>query len=267
MDTREVLRQQFLAYGLTHADALATVLANDDTAHRHVSEICAVAHAVSLSGTSGRFQDVAWDVRPVASDLPLEVSLRWEGHALVFDAPGRATSAALDTAYLRRLADPSDPVARTSVAQRLEQLRHDERLGLFDALARGVAEARERQLDADRLESVPPWQAWLIGAARAGHEPALRACLGMGAEPDAPDLNGNAALHHAARFGHAHLVAPLADAGAHLDLANRHGRTPLQVAADHGRAPVCLALMAHGATPDHAHTHRHEHARGLAQGL
>ena len=122
-----------------------------------------------------------------------------------------------------------------------------EHVSLFQGMAMAVEEARARQSDANRLRENAPWQGWLVGASRAGHEAALLACIGMGADARLPDASGNTPLHHAARFGRALLVTPLVQAGADVAALNGHGWAPLHLAALHKHARACLHLMAHGA--------------------
>ena len=73
------------------------------------------------------------------------------------------------------------------------------------------------------------------GASRAGHEAALLACIGMGADARLPDASGNTPLHHAARFGHASLVTPLVEAGSDVAALNAHGWAPLPCRPSHAR--------------------------------
>ncbi|KAG1449189.1 hypothetical protein G6F57_016682 [Rhizopus arrhizus] len=112
-------------------------------------------------------------------------------------------------------------------------------MGGAAAHAAAAEAARARLSDANRLRENAPWQAWLVGASRAGHEAALLACIGMGADARLPDASGNTPLHHAARFGHASLVTPLVQAGADVAALNAHGWAPLHLAALHRHARRC----------------------------
>ncbi len=96
-----------------------------------------------------------------------------------------------------------------------------------------------------------PWQTWLCENATTGSLDGVEACLGMQAEPNAPNTNGETPLHLAARHGHPGIVRRLIRAGADPALGNPLGETPLHVAAQYKHARCCLELLAAGADPGH----------------
>ena len=96
-----------------------------------------------------------------------------------------------------------------------------------------------------------PWQTWLCEHATTGSLDGVEACLGMQAEPNVPNTNGETPLHLAARHGHPGIVRRLIRAGADPALGNPLGETPLHVAAQHNHARCCLELLAAGADPGH----------------
>ena len=71
-----------------------------------------------------------------------------------------------------------------------------------------------------------------------------------GAELDAVDEDGSAAIHNAAANGSADVVQYLLEQKAQVDLANADDRTPLNLAADHGHESVGRLLLRHGGTLD-----------------
>ena len=95
-------------------------------------------------------------------------------------------------------------------------------------------------------------------AARGGDAGAVRSMLAAGADPDAVDGHGFAALHHAA-MGAAQtpvgatvsVLRELLAAGASVDLPSSDGRTPLYLAAEFApSAEAVRLLLEHGAEPD-----------------
>lgn len=150
-------------------------------------------------------------------------------------------------AFERRLGDKNEPMSFSAIADHVARLTPAQHTGLFHDLAMAAEEVRAQQADAQRLRDNAPWQAWLTGASRAGHEAALLACIEMGADVRMADASGNTALHHASRFGHAHLIKPLVDAGADVSALNGQGWAPLHLASLHKHARACDQLMRNGA--------------------
>ncbi|HGM5957933.1 TPA: ankyrin repeat domain-containing protein [Stenotrophomonas maltophilia] len=273
MDIQESLMHLLRPLGLQRAEALAGALAREAGASKglHYSQVLARAHALSVAPVEGRLGDLVWQVRQREHDDVPQVDLRWGLYRLGFDAPRRDSTRDLVRAYGRRLADRDEPMVYSTLAERVAGLSMAEHASLFQGMAMAVEEARARQSDANRLRENAPWQGWLVGASRAGHEAALLACIGMGADARLPDASGNTPLHHAARFGHASLVTPLVEAGSDVAALNAHGWAPLHLAALHKHARACLHLMAHGANPEQpgwrgrtpTRMHRHEQTQAL----
>lgn len=272
MDIQESLLRLLRPLGLQRAEALAGALAREAGASKglHDSQVLARAHALSVAPVEGRLGDLVWQVRQREHDGAPQVDLRWGLHRLGLDAPSRASTRDLVRAYERRLADRNEPMVYSTLAERVAGSMA-EHTSLFQGMAMAVEEARARRSDANRLRENAPWQGWLVGASRAGHEAALLACIGMGADARLPDASGNTPLHHAARFGHFSLVTPLVEAGADVAALNAHGWVPLHLAALHKHARACLHLMAHGANPEQpgwrgrtpTRMHRHEQTQAL----
>ncbi len=276
MDPRESLQHQLRPLGLHRTEVLVDALLREfGNEQQHASVVLARAHALSLAPVEGRRVDLTWQVHQGNTDRALQVDLRWGLHRFTFDAPENASTRDMVRAFERRLGDKNEPMAFSAIADHVSRLTPTQHTGLFHDLAMAAEEARAAHADAQRLQEHGPWQAWLTGASRAGHEAALLACIGMGASVRMPDVNGNTPLHHAARFGHAHLVTPLVEAGADVSALNGQGWAPLHLASLHKHARVCLQLMAHGANPEqpgwrgrtptrmHQHQHRHEQAQAL----
>ena len=80
-------------------------------------------------------------------------------------------------------------------------------------------------------------------------EPALRAALNAGLEPNQTNQNGWSLLMLAAVEGAVPLGRLLLDAGAGIDSSNRHGETALSLAAQKGHLPFMKLLLEHGASP------------------
>ncbi|HEL3176031.1 TPA: ankyrin repeat domain-containing protein [Stenotrophomonas maltophilia] len=273
MDIQESLLRLLRPLDLQRAEALADALVREAGASKglHDSQVLARAHALSVAPVEGRLGDLVWQVRQREHDDVPQVDLRWGLYRLGFDAPTRTSTRDLVRAYGRRLADRDEPMVYSTLAERVAGLSMAEHASLFQGMAMAVEEARARKSDANRLRENAPWQAWIVEASRAGHEAALLACIGMGADARLPDASGNTPLHHAARFGHVSLVTPLVEAGADVAALNAHGWAPLHLAALHKHARACLHLMAHGTNPEQpgwrgrtpTRMHRHEQTQAL----
>lgn len=276
MDPRDSLQHQLRPLGLHRTEVLVDALFREfGNEPQHASVVLAHAHVLSQAPVEGRRGDLTWQVRQGDAERAPNVDLRWGLHRLTFDAPESASTHDMVRAFERRLGDKNEPMAFSAIADHVARLTPTQHTGLFHDLSMAAEEARTAHADAQRLQEHGPWQAWLTGASRAGHEAALLACIGMGASVRMPDVSGNTPLHHVARFGHAHLVSPLVEAGADVSALNGQGWAPLHLASLHKHARVCLQLMAHGANPEqpgwrgrtptrmHQHQHRHEQAQAL----
>lgn len=82
------------------------------------------------------------------------------------------------------------------------------------------------------------------------------ALLGNGADPDAPQRDGDSPLHAAARRGSRELVEMLVRKGARVEARNRAGETPLELADAAGHRTVAELLRRHREVPRDASTSR-----------
>ena len=89
----------------------------------------------------------------------------------------------------------------------------------------------------------------LIEAAKASDAAAVRALIGAGADVNAAQSDGAAALHWTAYREDLETAALLIDAGADVNKANDLGVTPLLMACTNGHAELVEALLAAGADP------------------
>lgn len=272
MNPRESLQHQLLPLGLHRTEVLVDALLREfGNEPQHASVVLARAHALSLGPIEGRRGDLVWQVCHGDADRAPQVDLRWGLHRLTFDVPENDSTRDMVQAFKRRLGNKNEPMAFSAIADHVSRLTPAQHTGLFHDLSMAAEEARAARADAQRLQEHAPWQAWLTGASRAGHEAALLACISMGASVRMPDPNGNTPLHHAARFGHAHLVTPLVKAGADVSTLNGQGWAPLHLASLHKHARVCLELMAQGANPEQpgwrgrTPTRMHQHQNGYEQ--
>lgn len=96
----------------------------------------------------------------------------------------------------------------------------------------------------------------LHAAAQSGDTEEVRRLIAAGADLNALDAEGNAALHLAANNGHLDVVRALLDGGADANAKDAQGWTPIFKAAynhemDCGFAPVAQALVDAGADVNH----------------
>ncbi len=82
----------------------------------------------------------------------------------------------------------------------------------------------------------------LIEAVKKGKAAIVRAFLEKGADPNARDRNGGAALHWAAGGGKADIIRLLLDAGADTEARDHNGMTALDVARRRGRKDLAALL-------------------------
>lgn len=102
------------------------------------------------------------------------------------------------------------------------------------------------------LDFWTPWAPWVLhDAARLTGNPAIvQVLLQAGADPNAVDDNGLAALHHGARNTNPVVVSHLLAAGASLNALDNEGYTPLHwAAAQSGNGRVVARLLDAGANP------------------
>ncbi|HET6434442.1 MAG TPA: ankyrin repeat domain-containing protein, partial [Xanthomonadaceae bacterium] len=83
-----------------------------------------------------------------------------------------------------------------------------------------------------------------------GRPEAVMTLLANGADPRAPDAEGNTPLHHAARSSDPGVAALLRDAAAELDAINADGVTPLGMACASGNWRLARFLLERGAKPE-----------------
>ncbi|MFO0589783.1 MAG: ankyrin repeat domain-containing protein [Polyangiaceae bacterium] len=90
----------------------------------------------------------------------------------------------------------------------------------------------------------------LMAAAAAGADRTLiERLVAWGAELDAGDARGFAAVHVAAQFGNVDALAALVDCGANLRSKTADGLMPLHVAAGTGKSDIVEWLLARGVDP------------------
>ncbi|CAN0435847.1 unnamed protein product, partial [Laminaria digitata] len=88
-------------------------------------------------------------------------------------------------------------------------------------------------------------------ASRAHDAEMLQLLVAHGASPDAPDSDGNTAMHHAAMLGDTRAIDALVEVGADVVVKNPlDGSSPLHWAASKGKCEALLALLRHGANAD-----------------
>ena len=100
-------------------------------------------------------------------------------------------------------------------------------------------------------------------ASRAHHAEMLQLLVAHGASVDAPDADGNTAMHHAAMLGDTRAIDVLVGVGADVAVKNPlDGSSPLHWAASKGKCEALLALLRHGAhvdaNDDHGRTPLHD---------
>jgi ankyrin repeat protein len=92
----------------------------------------------------------------------------------------------------------------------------------------------------------------LLSAVKADDAAASRALLAQGADANAADADGTAALSWAVNAGNQLIAAALLDAGADASATNRFGLGPLYLASENGNAEMLKVLLKHGADPNTA---------------
>jgi ankyrin repeat protein len=104
-----------------------------------------------------------------------------------------------------------------------------------------------RWLEQDGAPEQPWLNQRLIGAAKEGSERILLHFLKKGADVNAKDDVGRAALTYAAWHNHTQFCSILIEKGADVNLADNIGMTPLMYAAREGYTDVCMLLVEKGA--------------------
>ena len=90
----------------------------------------------------------------------------------------------------------------------------------------------------------------LMAACAAGRLDVAQTLLKFGADPNAPDGLGDAALHVAVLGANADLVALLLEHGAKADALGAKGGAPLHLAARYSKLDAGRVLLEHGADPN-----------------
>lgn len=138
-----------------------------------------------------------------------------------------------------------------------QQLKVHRALYGFMALVEQAVAGKSNEL-LDRLAAVgeghfaaaPPATS-LHAAVETGNAALLRALIGFGADPNAPDRNGNTALHLAVALGKADMVPELVAAGAVVERPNKEGKKAADLcdAAAHPELSRLLGLLGSAGTP------------------
>ncbi len=87
----------------------------------------------------------------------------------------------------------------------------------------------------------------MIHAAAFGSMEVCRCLIDHGADVNAKDGDGRAAIHHAVMWGKKDVVRLLVERGALLDLPDADGATPLHYTVRHGYPDLCRLLLEKGA--------------------
>jgi ankyrin repeat protein len=113
------------------------------------------------------------------------------------------------------------------------------------AIIRAIAES----VPALKVGAVAGGYTPLMMAAENGHVDAVRALIGVGADPQGTGTRGGTALHVAAQAARVEVMDVLLRAGADVDQATTGGVTPLMLAAGRGRHRAVRYLLDQGANP------------------
>ncbi|KXZ53959.1 hypothetical protein GPECTOR_6g878 [Gonium pectorale] len=98
-----------------------------------------------------------------------------------------------------------------------------------------------------KMVEVDPTDQQLLAAAKADDLNGVMEALAAGAYPDAPEVDGTTAMHHAAAANNAEAVRALIEAGASLEVRTSVADTPLLVAAAGNCVDAAKALLTAGA--------------------
>ncbi len=90
-------------------------------------------------------------------------------------------------------------------------------------------------------------QSRLVDAVRAGDGAAVASLLKQGVDANAPEPDGNTALHWSAHLNDVKTVQVLLSAGANVNALNRYGISPAALACENGGAVILEKLLAGGA--------------------
>ena len=104
----------------------------------------------------------------------------------------------------------------------------------------------------------------LAYAVQRGSADIARLLLEAGLDPNEPDSQGSAPLHHAALRGDAAVIDVLLSRGAKTEVADRDGFLPLHLAALSGNEEAIRTLLAHGAKVSALTRETHESALHIA---
>lgn len=117
------------------------------------------------------------------------------------------------------------------------------------ALGSGNPEAVELLLsNGAELASMTNGQNWVVAA--LPNLPLLESLLRHGADPDVPDVDGLAPVHHATETQNTNALTVLLDAGANADALDKLYQTPLLLAIMADDLPMAETLIKYGADPN-----------------
>lgn len=140
-----------------------------------------------------------------------------------------------------------DAIAGKMTAEELAQARKLAADWRPVAAAEPSAEAQEPS-DESVVVGVEGDASGLIAAVRDGDGGTIDRLLASGADPNAKDADGNAALIYALMAGQSEAAARLIDAGADANTVASNGWSALMVAAQGGRADLMRLLLDRGAS-------------------
>ena len=202
-------------------------------------------------------------ISPIGCSLDVLHPLYRQAHVTLTDAFWQEPDSIRLEPWAQLLGDPADDLSTADLYRHLFYLRHYYLDALGDAVSRAARHVPRlhlifarglRELPAmskerfgspasalDDLRAIerivgyerPEEQQALLSAAAAGDTAGVVNAIARGAEPDAWDHDGRAALHLAAEAGHTETLIALLEAGAHADhRAEGLGRTPVLLAME-----------------------------------
>jgi len=207
-----------------------------------------------------RLEDVFKRVRLAVESATGEAQTPWEESSLKGDfyfagppAAGGQTAGDLDRTFWTSIEDSTNPASFEAYLKQfpegvfadLARLRLEELRGAATETEVAAAETRRTDEGADQTDYEN-----LRDAAWGGGLAAVEAFIAGAADIDAPDQDGDTALHLAAVQGHTDVVRALIAAGAAIDARSANGHEPLHYAAEQGNADIVRVLLDAGAAVD-----------------